>query len=99
MGIKIYEQQIESLKMQNTERMEQSNDNNNINKLKFNYQQKKNEMNQILYQIQKLFVFCNENYPQITNDSLYDKLLLNGIEEEIVDNNIKNNNYRKRRSL
>jgi len=122
--IKIYEQQIESLKMQNTERMEQcnhlllrcsqyqndinnlknnnkeqSNDNNNINKLKFNYQQKKNEMNQILYQIQKLFVFCNENYPQITNDSLYDKLLLNGIEEEIVDNNIKNNNYRKRRSL
>ena len=81
---------------------------NNVNTLKFNYQQKKNEMDQILYQIQKLFVFCNEHYPQITNaskHSLYHKHSLKDIEEDGVydDDDKKKQNKkikrRKRRSL
>jgi len=37
-----------------------------LNTLKFNYEQKKNEIEQILHQIQKLFAFVDVNYPNIT---------------------------------
>lgn len=38
-----------------------------FNTLKFNYEQKKNEIEMILHQIHKLFAFCDANYPQITH--------------------------------
>eukprot|EP01084_Bolivina_argentea_P138470 243760_1 len=76
-----------------------NNSNNNINTLKFNYQQKKNEIDQILYEIQKLFNFCHTNYPSVISN-VY-KYQLNDIKEYEnmydntfdYENEIENENY------
>jgi len=81
-----YQNDIKNLKSKMRSKQHQNNamNPNNINTLKFNYQQKKNEIDQILYQIQKLFFFCHANYPQITetsNPNLYEKHSLHDIKE------------------
>merc|ERR1712130_872748 len=55
-----YQNDIKNLKSKMRSKQHQNNamNPNNINTLKFNYQQKKNEIDQILYQIQKLFFFA-----------------------------------------
>lgn len=49
-----------------------------MNTLKFNYERKKDEIEQILHQIHRLFAFCDSNYPQITRSHFGHRPAANG---------------------
>eukprot|EP01083_Nonionella_stella_P009323 26897_1 len=92
-----YQNDINQLKQQ----INGNSANANINTLKFNYQQKKNEIDQILHQIHRLFAFCHTNYPQITSNltphANY-KSLLDDI-EEYAPHTVKHNKQKKNRDF
>merc|ERR1712176_1126665 len=97
--------------LQNGSNNDRNKDAKHENRLRFNYQQKKNEVDEILHQIQKLFLFCNDKYPQITNANSTRAHMLDDIEEDMtVDDDmgdekkqlrsvVDRNVFKKRRSL